>query len=387
MRDQYGTEAVTLLGGEPFVHRDLTQVVRHAKEEPGLRVEICTNGYRIERRLTEIAPYLDLLRVSQEGVGSTNDGIRKQGSYQSALNGFGLARDLGVPTGATMTVTSRNIAEVLPLGRALAQLGVRQLKLHHLRPVGNAADHPELLVTSPPILLLQEAQDGWEDRIGPVPAARRCLGVVEVQQRGGLAHRCFVGSFDLQEGGEVGRRRRTRTSGLGPGDSGGGRSTGRSSTAVRSRASRVRFFGQPSARTSLLPPSPELPCSILLPRASTSEVGVLGERRGFPVTAGRYDFEPTLLPTLDALQLVQLGDQFLLRPCLGGGGTHGVGNRSGALPDGGRFHEQDHETLGAPPPRSTPIGRNVQFRPRVAARSGHPGKRLKRTQLIRGNPQ
>jgi MoaA/NifB/PqqE/SkfB family radical SAM enzyme len=46
-----------------------------------------------------------------------------------------------------MTVTSRNIGEVLPLASVLGQLGVRQLKLHHLRPIGNAADHPELLVT------------------------------------------------------------------------------------------------------------------------------------------------------------------------------------------------------------------------------------------------
>ncbi|MGW5211389.1 radical SAM protein [Streptomyces sp. NPDC004051] len=148
MRDEYGTQAVTLLGGEPFVHRDLAQVVRHAKEELDQRVEICTNGYRIERRLTEIAPHLDLLRVSLEGIGSTNDGIRRQGSYRSALNSLSLARDLGVPTGATMTVTSRNIDEVLPLAGVLAQLGVRQLKLHHLRAVGNAADHPELLVTA-----------------------------------------------------------------------------------------------------------------------------------------------------------------------------------------------------------------------------------------------
>ncbi|MFD6324715.1 radical SAM protein [Streptomyces sp. NPDC058442] len=148
MRDEYGTEAVTLLGGEPFVHRDLAQVVRHAKEELDQRVEICTNGYRIERRLTEIAPHLDLLRVSLEGIGSTNDGIRRQGSYRSALDSLSLARDLGVPTGATMTVTSRNIDEVLPLAGVLAQLGVRQLKLHHLRAVGNAADHPELLVTA-----------------------------------------------------------------------------------------------------------------------------------------------------------------------------------------------------------------------------------------------
>ncbi|MEH0404253.1 radical SAM protein [[Kitasatospora] papulosa] len=149
MRDQYGTEAVTLLGGEPFVYRDLTQVVQYAKRDLGLRVEICTNGYRIERRLTEIAPDLDLLRVSLEGIGSTNDHIRKFGSYRSALSALEIAQHLGVRTGATMTVTSRNIEEVLPLARVLRGYGVEQLKLHCLRPVGNAAAHPELLITDP----------------------------------------------------------------------------------------------------------------------------------------------------------------------------------------------------------------------------------------------
>lgn len=147
MRNDYGTEAVTLLGGEPFVYRDLPEVVRYAKQELGLRVAICTNGYRIERRLTEIAPYLDLLRISLEGVGATNDRIRKLGSYQSALSALGRARDLRLHTGATMTVTAGNINEVLPLARTLQDLGARELKLHCLRRVGYAAHHPELLVT------------------------------------------------------------------------------------------------------------------------------------------------------------------------------------------------------------------------------------------------
>ncbi|MFJ4899450.1 radical SAM protein [Streptomyces sp. NPDC088727] len=146
MRDEYGTEAVTLLGGEPFVYRDLAQVVRYAKRDLGMRVEICTNGYRIERRLAEIAPDLDLLRVSLEGIGTTNDKIRKFGSYRSALSALEIAQQLGVRTGATMTVTSRNIDEVLPLARTLQHYRVEQLKLHCLRPVGNAADHSELLV-------------------------------------------------------------------------------------------------------------------------------------------------------------------------------------------------------------------------------------------------
>jgi Fe-coproporphyrin III synthase len=149
MRDEYGTAAVTLLGGEPFVYRDLPLVVRHAKRQLGLRVEICSNGYRIERRLAEIASDLDFLRISLEGVGVTNDRIRKSGSYQAALSAFQFAADLGIQTGATMTVTSRNIDEVVPLARTLRELGARQLKLHCLRPVGNAADHPDLFVTDP----------------------------------------------------------------------------------------------------------------------------------------------------------------------------------------------------------------------------------------------
>jgi MoaA/NifB/PqqE/SkfB family radical SAM enzyme len=146
MRDQYGTEAVTLLGGEPFLYKDLPVVVRDAKQQLGLRVEICTNGYRIERRLAEIAPYLDFLRVSLEGVGATNDHIRRPGSYQTALAALCCARELGIRTGATTTVTSVNIDEVLPLARTLQEVGAGQLKLHCLRPVGNSINHPELFI-------------------------------------------------------------------------------------------------------------------------------------------------------------------------------------------------------------------------------------------------
>jgi MoaA/NifB/PqqE/SkfB family radical SAM enzyme len=146
MRDQYGTEAVTLLGGEPFLYKDLPVVVRDAKQQLGLRVEICTNGYRIERRLAEIAPYLDFLRVSLEGVGATNDHIRRPGSYQTALAALCCARELGIRTGATTTVTSVNIDEILPLARTLQEVGAVQLKLHCLRPVGNSINHPELFI-------------------------------------------------------------------------------------------------------------------------------------------------------------------------------------------------------------------------------------------------
>lgn len=149
MRDQYSAEAVTLLGGEPFAYKNLPLVVQQARRQLGLRVEICTNGYRIENRLAELASDLHFLRVSLEGTGVTNDHIRKRGSYQSAQAALRFAHELGIRTGVTMTVTSLNIGDVVPLARTLQDVGVAQLKLHCLRAVGNAADHPELFITDP----------------------------------------------------------------------------------------------------------------------------------------------------------------------------------------------------------------------------------------------
>jgi MoaA/NifB/PqqE/SkfB family radical SAM enzyme len=143
----YGTEAVTLLGGEPFLYRQLPEVIAHAKQKLGMRVEICTNGYRIERRIRDLAGQIDLLRVSMEGLSQTNDELRKKGSFDAALRTLAAARDLGVPTGVTMTVNARNVSEVVPLACVLETYGVRQLKLHCLRLVGFAADHPELAIT------------------------------------------------------------------------------------------------------------------------------------------------------------------------------------------------------------------------------------------------
>ncbi|GAA5096996.1 radical SAM protein [Nocardia iowensis] len=147
MQQHHNVEAVTLLGGEPFVYKDLARVVRYAKHTLGLTVEICSNGYHIGRRLRDIAPCVDLLRISLEGIGNTNDLIRRAGSYTAALESLTLARDLRVPTGVTLVVNRYNIGEVVDLAYTLEALGVSELKLHQLRPVGNAALHPEMMVT------------------------------------------------------------------------------------------------------------------------------------------------------------------------------------------------------------------------------------------------
>lgn len=146
MHRDYATGSVNFLGGEPFLYTHLGALLSHAKRELGMRTEICTNGYRVTRKLTEFGRDIDFLRVSLEGMEQANDAIRHPGSFQQAMAALAHAQRLGIATGATMTVTATNIDDVVPLALRLQELGVRELKLHHLRPVGFAADHVELQV-------------------------------------------------------------------------------------------------------------------------------------------------------------------------------------------------------------------------------------------------
>lgn len=203
MHRDYDTGAINFLGGEPFLHTHLGALLAHAKHDLGMRTEICTNGYRITRKLTEFGHDIDFLRISLEGLERANDAIRHPGSYQQAIAALAHAQRLGIVTGATMTVTDSNIADVIPLALRLQELGVRELKLHHLRPVGFAADHPELQVADDSAYRRMREQIGErplaitvvvDEQLGAEPETRTGYGRtarrIEADPRGYLTMSC-----------------------------------------------------------------------------------------------------------------------------------------------------------------------------------------------------
>ncbi|MBS2548784.1 radical SAM protein [Catenulispora sp. NL8] len=161
MQRDYATTGVNLLGGEPFLFYQLGPLLTHTKRTLGMHTEICTNGYRVIQKLAEVATDLDLLRVSLEGLEQANDAIRHRGSFREAIAALAYARNLKIATGVTMTVTATNIADVVPLARLLETLAVRELKLHHLRPVGYASRHTELVIPDP--IAYQRMREQIED--------------------------------------------------------------------------------------------------------------------------------------------------------------------------------------------------------------------------------
>ena len=70
-----GFVGVSIWGGEPLVHADFEEVVRHAKEL-GLATNMVTNGFLIEKKLDAIVPYIDRLSISVDHPSSRHDELR-----------------------------------------------------------------------------------------------------------------------------------------------------------------------------------------------------------------------------------------------------------------------------------------------------------------------
>jgi MoaA/NifB/PqqE/SkfB family radical SAM enzyme len=206
-RTVYRLDAVTLLGGEPLLYPHIVTLCRYAKQL-GLTVEICTNGHSgFRAKVLAVAPVLDKLRVSLDGLAASHDRIRQPGSFASAINTIDTAVALGVTVGATMTITDHNLEQVVPLARLLQRHGVSELKLHALRLVGNAAANPDLEVRDISrygALHRQIREAGlsipirYDADLSPEPASQACTNLVaggwldriESDPRGGLTVSC-----------------------------------------------------------------------------------------------------------------------------------------------------------------------------------------------------
>lgn len=89
-----GFLAAAFTGGEPFLRKDLGEIVRFVKEEAGMSVVVFTTGWFLERRLHEVLPHADMLIVSFDSADpARHDEIRgKPGLFDRAVAGIKKAR-------------------------------------------------------------------------------------------------------------------------------------------------------------------------------------------------------------------------------------------------------------------------------------------------------
>ena len=115
-----------ITGGEPFIRRDLPDIVRELYKKSG-RIVISTNGYFTDRIISLCREFPKVgIRISIEGLQKTNDSIR--GIPDGFKRGYGTLTtlvDMKHPdVGFGMTVQDMNCNDLVPLYLLSDQMGM-----------------------------------------------------------------------------------------------------------------------------------------------------------------------------------------------------------------------------------------------------------------------
>ncbi len=132
---------VNIGGGEPMIRRDFFELVEYAVGRD-IGVKFSTNGAFIDanraRRLAAL-DYLDI-QISLDGTDAvTNDAVRGDGSYATAIRAMDHLRDAGFGEFKISVVVTRHNVDQLDGFKALADRYGAQLRITRLRPSGRGA--------------------------------------------------------------------------------------------------------------------------------------------------------------------------------------------------------------------------------------------------------
>ncbi len=211
-----GTRVVVFTGGEPFLHRELFDAVRMAKER-GFGTNVTTNGTLVERRWRQLhASGLDSISLSIDGLEATHDALRgRAGTWQRTVRSLRRLRDDGrIHTAVYFVVTHRNVHELLPVYELVSELGASfdfwpvndapELALReqaHVQAYLDAVAH--IAARDPDVAARRSYMERGVDYHAGRLSRVRCLGLVDqygINWRGDLQPCCVWGEPGLKVG-------------------------------------------------------------------------------------------------------------------------------------------------------------------------------------------
>ncbi len=129
-----GAQRFFFTGGEPFIRKDIFDLIDAVLEDPEAELAILTNGLLFRETYIEALQARDSsrlrLQISLDGSRpETNDPIRGQGSFVGIVDGIRTAVAAQLPTTVTTAIAEANAHDVPLVTRLVASLGVKN---HHL---------------------------------------------------------------------------------------------------------------------------------------------------------------------------------------------------------------------------------------------------------------
>jgi len=117
---------VHILGGEPFLHRDIFEIIEYAFLRD-FKIVVYTNGTLISGdTLTKLHPYRERLHltINYDHPDILDTMVRRKGIYELIKANVTSCRNAGLPVSAVVTVTQMNVDRVEEIAKSALELGM-----------------------------------------------------------------------------------------------------------------------------------------------------------------------------------------------------------------------------------------------------------------------
>jgi len=142
IREEAKVPSISFTGGEPTLRDDLPELVRFARTNLGLRVNLITNGTLVDTGMAERLNDAGLhsAQVSLESHDETvhDELTRVKGSYRRTVDGIGHLWEHGIIVHTNTTINRLNMDSVAAMPAFVRSLGLERFSMNMVIPSGSS---------------------------------------------------------------------------------------------------------------------------------------------------------------------------------------------------------------------------------------------------------
>lgn len=126
-------------GGDPLLREDFFDILNYVKSKIEIPVAVMGNSYHIDKSTAKKLrdSGVSYYQISLDGMKDIHDFIRKPGSFDDAIRGFGVLKEAGIATCCMLTVSKLNMHQLIDVIRLAAREGIDAFEFDRLVPVGS----------------------------------------------------------------------------------------------------------------------------------------------------------------------------------------------------------------------------------------------------------
>ncbi|PDM38794.1 MULTISPECIES: radical SAM protein [unclassified Geobacillus] len=154
---EIGTLKIAFAGGEPFIRKDIVQILSYACSLPGWQIAVISNGFffspKMVRKLEEECPNLSI-NISLDGSNPQRYGILRKQLYrpdadptplfEKVIEGIRTVVQSKLKVSINFTLTKATIDDVLPTYKLIDELGAEAMVAIKFFPGGYGKQHLDI---------------------------------------------------------------------------------------------------------------------------------------------------------------------------------------------------------------------------------------------------